>query len=75
VCSSDLKNATGDQNERIVITLQGATLAGIDASPAVGNDVKEVARYNLNGQRVDAPTKGINIVKYSDGSSRKVLVK
>jgi hypothetical protein len=70
-----VKNATGDQNERIVITLQGATLAGIDASPAVGNDVKEVARYNLNGQRVDAPTKGINIVKYSDGSSRKVLVK
>lgn len=73
--SDMVKNATGDQNERIVITLQGATLAGIDASPAVGNDVKEVARYNLNGQRIDAPTKGINIVKYSDGSSRKVLVK
>lgn len=35
----------------------------------------EVARYSLNGTRLSAPQKGINIVKMSDGTTRKVLVK
>ena len=37
-------------------------------------DIKEVARYSLNGQRLTAPTGGLNIVKYSDGSVKKVVV-
>ena len=32
----------------------------------------EVARFNLKGQRLSAPEKGINIVKYSDGTVEKV---
>ena len=35
-------------------------------------DVEEVGRYSVNGQRLSAPTKGLNIVKYSDGSVKKV---
>ena len=35
---------------------------------------KEVFRYSINGQRLSAPTKGLNIVKYSDGSVKKVAV-
>ena len=31
----------------------------------------EVARFNLKGQRLSAPEKGINIVKYSDGTVEK----
>ena len=38
------------------------------------NDAKEVSRYSVNGQRLSAPTKGLNIVKYSDGSVKKVAV-
>ena len=38
------------------------------------NDAKELSRYSLNGQRLFAPTKGLNIVKYSDGSVKKVVV-
>ena len=38
------------------------------------NDAKELSRYSLNGQRLSAPTKGLNIVKYSDGSVKKVVV-
>ena len=38
------------------------------------NDAKELSRYSLNGQRLSAPTKGLNIVKYSDGSVKKVAV-
>lgn len=37
--------------------------------------VVEVARYSLDGRLLDAPTPGINIVRYSDGSSSKVLIK
>lgn len=37
-------------------------------------DVKEVSRYSANGQRLSAPAKGLNIVKYSDGSVKKVAV-
>ena len=37
-------------------------------------DVKEVSRYSVNGQRLVGSTKGLNIVKYSDGSVKKVAV-
>ena len=37
-------------------------------------DIEEVSRYSVNGQRLVGPTKGLNIVKYSDGSVKKVAV-
>ena len=37
-------------------------------------DAKELSRYSANGQRLSAPAKGLNIVKYSDGSVKKVVV-
>ncbi|WP_297150583.1 leucine-rich repeat domain-containing protein [uncultured Prevotella sp.] len=46
---------------------------GIDKI-TTSTDVEEVARYSVNGQRLSAPTKGLNIVKYSDGSVKKVTV-
>ena len=47
---------------------------GIDKT-TTSTDVEEVARYSVNGQRLSAPTKGLNIVKYSDGSVKKVTVR
>ena len=38
------------------------------------SDVKEISRFSLDGQRLAAPTKGMNIVVYSDGSIKKVAV-
>ena len=35
----------------------------------------EVARYNVNGVRMTAPVKGLNIVKMADGSVKKFMVK
>ena len=58
----DLKNGTS--------TPQWAAADEIQAAEAV-----ETARYTLDGRRIDAPVKGINIVRYSDGSVRKVMVK
>ena len=46
---------------------------GIDKT-ATSTDAKEVSRYSVNGQRLVGPTKGLNIVKYSNGSVKKVAV-
>lgn len=39
------------------------------------SDAVETARYDINGRTLNAPAKGVNIVKYSDGSVEKELVK
>ena len=39
------------------------------------NEVKEVGRYTIDGQKLNAPTKGINLVKLSNGQTIKVIVK
>ena len=46
---------------------------GID-KVTTSTDAKELSRYLVNGQRLSAPAKGLNIVKYSDGSVKKVAV-
>ena len=48
-------------------------VTGID-NVTTSSDVKEISRYSVNGQRLKVPTKGLNIVKYSDGSVKKVVV-
>ena len=46
---------------------------GID-KVTTSTDAKELSRYSVNGQRLSAPAKGLNIVKYSDGSVKKIAV-
>jgi len=36
---------------------------------------KEVYRYSESGIRISKPLKGINIMRYNDGSTKKVIVK
>ena len=48
--------------------------SGID-SVILNPDAKEVSRFSADGQRLAVPVKGLNIVKYSDGTVRKVVVK
>ena len=38
-------------------------------------DIREIARYTIDGKRINQPQRGINIVKYSDGTVQKVIVK
>ncbi len=38
------------------------------------NDAHEVARYSIDGKRVDASHQGVTIIRMSDGTARKVLV-
>ena len=44
-----------------------------DATTGAGPEV--VARYSLDGRRLTALQRGVNILKMSDGSTRKVIVK
>ena len=46
---------------------------GID-KVTTSTDAKELSRYSVNCQRLSAPAKGLNIVKYSDGSVKKIAV-
>lgn len=55
-------------------TVKFGAWSGIDdvatEAPAV-----EVERYNAYGQRLEAPVKGLNIVRYSDGTVAKEVVR
>jgi hypothetical protein len=42
--------------------------------PAHHSEAKEVSRYSLDGQRLTAPVKGLNIVRYSYGTIKKEAV-
>lgn len=51
-------------------------LQGTSSVEEIGSDVDgivEVGRFSLNGQKVDADYKGIVIVRFSDGSARKMI--
>lgn len=50
------------------------TPTGIN-TPSAKNEVKEAARYSVDGKRMKAPARGLNIVRYSDGSVRKIMVR
>ena len=44
-------------------------------NPMTSTNLKEVSRYTVNGKRLTTPTKGVNVVKYSNGMVKKELVK
>lgn len=72
-----VKNDAGDLNEQIVIMFYGSTPTGVDNvsfNDAANSNATVVARYNLNGQKINGAQKGINIVKMSDGSTKKIIV-
>jgi len=65
--------ATGWQN---FVYMEEGVPAGIhDVYYDDSSDVMEVARYDSNGKIILAPTKGLNIIKYSNGKVKKVYVK
>lgn len=68
------KNAAGAANEAFTVKYYGMQVAtGLNDINTPGKSV--VARYNLNGQRVNTGHSGVQVVTFSDGSSMKVYVK
>ena len=64
----------GDQQESRVATFEYFIIGetGIDEEKT---HKKPVTYYTISGQRLLRPQKGINIVQYEDGTTRKIIVK
>lgn len=54
-----------------IVEFDATNIRNIVAEP----EVQETARYAVNGQRLTAPVKGINLVKYNNGRVKKEIVK
>lgn len=66
------------ESPRMVVELANGTShpgTAIISTMIDNTDVYETARYSLEGVLLSEPTTGINIVKYSDGSVKKIFVK
>ncbi len=66
--------ATADTWEEFLNIVE-MDMTGIESVIASSEDIEVVGYYTIDGKAVDAPQRGINIVKYSDGSTKKVMMK
>lgn len=70
--NGDLYNVWVNQCQFLQIAEGNATsIKGVETS----ENATVVARYAADGSQISAPVKGINILKMSDGTTRKVVVK
>lgn len=71
-----LRNEAGNYQQQVISPAVNIRQShtGISAV-TTSNDATEVARYTIDGRAISAPQAGVNIVKISDGTVKKVLVK
>ena len=81
-CSGDGENYSwrkfnsGKRNLSIQVLVEGDFPEGSSVESFTASDnAVEVARYNAAGQLINGKQKGLNIVKLSDGTTRKVMVR
>lgn len=81
-CSGDGENYSwrkfnsGKRNLSVQVLVEGDFPEGSSVESVTASDnAVEVARYNAAGQLINGKQKGLNIVKLSDGTTRKVLVR
>ena len=55
-------------------SITDAISTGISSTTEEQKRTVEIARYTLDSRRIQAPQKGLNLVKYSDGRVRKEIV-
>lgn len=69
---------TTKQTDAWVNNAEKVHLGNASGINGVTNDAKEakiVARYTIDGRKIDAPVRGLNIVKLANGKAKKVIVK
>lgn len=57
------------------VSISSETVEDTGVNGVTADDAVAVEYYNINGQRLEAPAQGVNIVKYSDGTVRKEVVR
>ena len=55
--------------------LQEVETTGIEHTISKGTTAKELRRYDAAGRKINSLQKGLNIIKMSDGTTKKVIVK
>jgi hypothetical protein len=60
---------------RKVMDNANASVTAIEGTPAQQTEPAVVGFYSMSGAKLSAPQKGINIVKYSNGVVKKVMMK
>jgi hypothetical protein len=71
-----LEDAAGNWQEQVISPAFRIDDLAYTSVASIGSDnAHEVARYSIDGKRVDANHRGVTIVKMSDGTARKILVK
>ena len=64
----------GDKSKALEAEINEAYATGINEKPSVA-ERKETAIYNMNGIRINKMQRGLNIIRYSDGTTKKVILK
>ena len=74
VCVLLINLQTGQIENAAKCSIDDATATSIVPLSQNQPNIREIARYTIDGCCILTPQKGINIVKYSDGSVRKEMV-
>ena len=74
VCVLLINTANGQIENAAKCSITDAAPVGISPVKEGQNTAVEVARYTLDGRRLHAPQRGINLVKYSNGRVCKEVV-
>ena len=69
-----LPTAAAVNAKSLSVSFDNAGTTRVDDAAAEGPATVE-AVYDLQGRKLDAPTKGVNLLRLSDGSVKKVIVK
>lgn len=77
--SGNITVTAGTYNVRILLSAKACTYTfsnttGISTIKG-GQQAMPVKRYSTSGQQVNRPVRGITIISYSDGTTKKVIVK
>ncbi len=70
-----VKNAEGELNDHLIFVWSGVgTTNGIDQTELTQDGKAKVsAHYNIGGQQINTLQKGVNIVRMTDGTVKKVM--
>ena len=61
-----------EYGERVVLCNTPSAIGNVEAETAAPT---VIGYYDLSGRRLSGQQRGLNIIRYSDGTSRKVMVK
>lgn len=71
---SSINNREVDNAVRVKLADSGKEVTGIRPISPTEEALTEVGRYDLSGRPVDKATKGVQVVRFSNGTAKKVVV-